>query len=129
MTGQPANPGAIVANAPRAESATQQMTADQRDGLWDSFTVQFDRTIDLSPPAASQSDGEGPGSRIGPYKLVALIGEGGMGAVYMAEQEKPVRRRVALKIIKPGMDSAQVISRFEAERQALAMMDHQGIAR
>ena len=72
---------------------------------------------------------EGPGSRIGPYKLLQMIGEGGMGSVYMAEQEKPVRRRVALKIIKPGMDSAQVIARFEAERQALAMMDHQSIAR
>ncbi len=72
---------------------------------------------------------EGPGSRIGPYKLLQRIGEGGMGAVYMAEQEEPVRRRVALKIIKPGMDSAQVIARFEAERQALALMDHQNIAR
>jgi WD40 repeat protein/serine/threonine protein kinase len=66
---------------------------------------------------------------IGPYKLLQQIGEGGMGVVYMAEQERPVRRRVALKIIKPGMDSAQVIARFEAERQALAMMDHPNIAR
>jgi serine/threonine protein kinase len=72
---------------------------------------------------------EGPGSRVGPYKLLQKIGEGGMGVVYMAEQEHPVRRKVALKIIKPGMDSAQVIARFEAERQALAMMDHQNIAR
>jgi serine/threonine protein kinase/tetratricopeptide (TPR) repeat protein len=71
---------------------------------------------------------EGPGSRIGPYKLLQQIGEGGMGAVYMAEQEHPVRRRVALKIIKPGMDSKQVIARFEAERQALALMDHLNIA-
>ena len=65
----------------------------------------------------------------GRYKLLQQIGEGGMGVVYMAEQEQPVRRRVALKIIKPGMDSAQVIARFEAERQALAMMDHPNIAR
>ena len=72
---------------------------------------------------------EGPGTRIGPYRLLQQIGEGGMGVVYMAEQEAPVRRRVALKIIKPGMDSEQVIARFEAERQALAMMDHQNIAR
>ena len=72
---------------------------------------------------------EGPGSRIGPYKLLQEIGEGGMGVVYMAEQEKPVRRRVALKIIKPGMDTSQVIARFEAERQALALMDHQHIAK
>src|SRR5207237_8851288 len=57
------------------------------------------------------------------------VGEGGMGVVYMAEQQQPVRRRVALKIIKPGMDSAQVIARFEAERQALALMDHQNIAK
>jgi WD40 repeat protein/serine/threonine protein kinase len=72
---------------------------------------------------------ERPGSTIGPYKLLQEIGEGGMGVVFMAEQEKPVRRRVAVKIIKPGMDSKQVIARFEAERQALAMMNHQNIAR
>ena len=71
---------------------------------------------------------EGPGIRIGPYKLLQQIGEGGMGVVYMAEQEQPVRRKVALKIIKPGMDSDQVVARFEAERQALAMMDHPNIA-
>ncbi len=73
--------------------------------------------------------GEQTGDRVGPYKLLQQIGEGGMGIVYMAEQTEPVRRRVALKIIKPGMDSRQVIARFEAERQALAMMDHQNIAR
>ncbi len=72
---------------------------------------------------------EGPGTWIGLFKLISQIGEGGMGVVYMAEQERPVRRKVALKIIKPGMDSAQVIARFEAERQALAMMDHPNIAR
>ena len=69
------------------------------------------------------------GTRIGPYKLLQKIGEGGCGAVYMAEQEKPVRRKVALKIIKLGMDTKSVISRFEAERQALALMDHPNIAR
>jgi serine/threonine protein kinase len=69
------------------------------------------------------------GKLIGPYKLLEQIGEGGMGLVYMAEQQRPVRRLVALKIIKPGMDSKQVIARFEAERQALAMMDHSSIAR
>ncbi len=72
---------------------------------------------------------EGPGSLIGPYKLLQKIGEGGMGIVYMAEQEQPVHRKVALKIIKPGMDSEQVIARFEAERQALALMDHPNIAK
>jgi WD40 repeat protein/serine/threonine protein kinase len=83
-------------------------------------------------PGATAADvvlTEGPGTRIGPFKLLQQIGEGGMGIVYMAEQQEPVRRKVALKIIKPGMDSAQVIARFEAERQALALMDHQNIAR
>jgi eukaryotic-like serine/threonine-protein kinase len=82
-------------------------------------------------PAADAGErfSEGPGSVIGPYTLLEAIGEGGMGTVYMAEQEWPVRRRVALKIIKPGMDSAQVIARFEAERQALALMDHPHIAK
>ena len=72
---------------------------------------------------------EEPGTRIGRYKLLQLIGEGGFGSVFMAEQEQPVRRQVALKIIKLGMDTKQVIARFEAERQALAMMDHPSIAR
>ncbi len=72
---------------------------------------------------------EGPGTVIGPYKLLEQIGEGGMGVVYMAEQTQPVRRKVALKIIKPGMDTRQVIARFEAERQALAIMDHPNIAK
>lgn len=72
---------------------------------------------------------EGPGTVIGPYKLLEKIGEGGMAVVYMAEQERPLRRRVALKIIKLGMDTRQVVGRFEAERQALAMMDHPNIAR
>jgi len=71
---------------------------------------------------------EGPGTKIGRYELLSLIGEGGMGLVYLAEQKEPVKRRVALKIIKPGMDSRQVIARFEAERQALALLDHPNIA-
>ena len=72
---------------------------------------------------------EKPGDKIGRYKLLQLIGEGGCGMVYMAEQEEPVRRRVALKVIKLGMDTKSVIARFEAERQALAMMDHPNIAK
>jgi serine/threonine protein kinase/tetratricopeptide (TPR) repeat protein len=72
---------------------------------------------------------EEAGTVIGPYKLLEAVGEGGMGTVYMAEQTEPVRRRVALKLIKPGMDSKQVVARFEAERQALAMMDHPNIAK
>ncbi len=72
---------------------------------------------------------EKPGDSIGRYKLLQQIGEGGCGVVYMAEQEEPVRRRVALKVIKLGMDTKQVIARFEAERQALAIMDHPNIAK
>jgi serine/threonine protein kinase/WD40 repeat protein len=72
---------------------------------------------------------EAPGTQIGPYQLLQQIGEGGMGLVFMAEQTQPLRRRVALKIIKPGLDTRQVIARFEAERQALAMMDHPNIAK
>jgi WD40 repeat protein/serine/threonine protein kinase len=72
---------------------------------------------------------ERPGTTIGPYKLLQQIGEGGMGVVFMAEQMHPVRRTVALKIIKPGMDTRQVVARFEAERQALALMDHPNIAK
>src|SRR3989304_2075540 len=72
---------------------------------------------------------ESPGTQIGPYKLIEKIGEGGMGVVYMAAQKEPVRRKVALKIIKPGMDTRDVIGRFAAEQQALALMDHPHIAR
>jgi WD40 repeat protein/serine/threonine protein kinase len=79
---------------------------------------------------AARADGrEAPGTRIGPYKLLQQIGEGGMGAVWMAEQQEPVRRRVALKVIKVGVDTAQVVARFDVERQALALMDHPNIAR
>ncbi len=70
-----------------------------------------------------------PGNEIGPYKLLQKIGEGGMGSVFMAEQTSPIRRRVALKVIKPGMDSRQVIARFDSERQALSLMDHPNIAK
>src|SRR6266851_3407182 len=83
------------------------------------------------PARAAQAipAGEKPGDHIGHYKLLQQIGEGGCGVVYMAEQEEPVRRRVALKIIKPGMDTKSVIARFEAERQALALMNHPNIAK
>src|SRR5260370_13269408 len=73
--------------------------------------------------------GEKPGDRIGRYKLLQQIGEGGCGVVYMAEQEEPIRRRVALKILKLGMDTKSVMARFEAERQALGLMDHPNIAK
>src|SRR5579863_2846715 len=86
----------------------------------------------LEPTVLGEIGPVGPeqvGSTIGPYKLLQQIGQGGFGVVYMAEQEKPVRRVVALKIIKPGMDTGQVIARFESERQALALMDHPNIAK
>ena len=84
-----------------------------------------------SAPAATvdQPMFERPGTAIGPYKLIQQIGEGGMGTVYMAQQTEPVKRTVAVKIIKAGMDTRQVIARFEAERQALALMDHPNIAK
>src|SRR5438034_140441 len=81
------------------------------------------------PKATVVAITEKPGDRIGRYKLLQQIGEGGCGVVYMAEQTEPVRRRVALKVIKLGMDTKQVIARFEAERQALALMDHPNIAK
>src|SRR5437763_4274287 len=81
-----------------------------------------DRTGAYEPPS------ERAGAVIGPYKLLEQIGEGGFGVVFMAEQTQPVRRKVALKVLKPGMDTREVIARFEAERQALALMDHPNIA-
>jgi serine/threonine-protein kinase len=82
--------------------------------------------LTVAPPAPL---GLATGSRIGPYRILQLLGEGGMGAVYLVEQKEPIERRVALKVIKLGMDSKEVIARFESERQALAMMDHPNIAR
>src|SRR5262249_8160201 len=97
----------------------------ERPAATGAYTPGPEDAAPFSPRAAA----EGPGVRIGPDKLLQKIGEGGMGAVWMAEQERPVRRMVALKVIKPGMDSAQVVARFEAERQALALMDHPNIAK
>lgn len=85
-----------------------------------------DETADFARPGEA---GPAVGGRVGPYALRELVGEGGMGLVFVAEQTEPVRRTVALKVIKPGMDSRQVIARFEAERQALALMDHPNIAK
>lgn len=80
-------------------------------------------------PTASYGDAAmGPGAQIGPFKLLGILGEGGYGIVYLAQQERPIKRRVALKVVKPGMDSRQVIARFEAERQALALLDHPNLA-
>ena len=88
-----------------------------------------DEAREESIPTASYGDaGIGPGGMIGHYKLLRILGEGGYGIVYLAEQQRPVKRRVALKVIKPGMDSKQVVARFEAERQALALLNHPNIA-
>src|SRR5258708_8746875 len=99
---------------------------DEPGSFLESRPAALAATLDLpgEPPI-----GEKPGTQIGPYKLLQQIGEGGMGTVYMAEQTQPVQRKVALKVIKAGMDSHQVIARFDAERQALARMDHCHIAR
>ena len=102
------------------------------------FLENGPQIMPMSPPGAEVQQplrdrpnlpSEKPGDRIGRYKLLQQVGEGGCGIVYMAEQEEPVRRRVAVKVIKVGMDTKQVIARFEAERQALALMDHPNIAK
>ncbi|MHC4891589.1 MAG: serine/threonine protein kinase, partial [Planctomycetota bacterium] len=96
---------------------------DLQDGFLESPVLNSKVTLDDSPLT------EVPGTTIGNYKLLEQIGEGGMAVVYMAEQKVPIRRKVALKIIKLGMDTKEVIARFEVERQALAVMDHPNIAK
>ena len=104
---------------------------DQGDPLAPGDLIEAPKfsTMSLDDGGPAVPAEEGPSSVVGPYKLLHAIGEGGMGVVYMAEQAHPIRRKVALKIIKPGRDSRQVIARFEAERQALAMMEHPNIAK
>jgi serine/threonine protein kinase/Tfp pilus assembly protein PilF len=103
----------------------------QVEELWQAHREagQFLGGTDPPDATAVQPLAEQPGTVIGPYKLLQQLGEGGMGTVYLAEQDQPVKRRVALKIIKAGMDSRRVIARFEQERQALALMDHPNIAK
>ncbi len=125
--GQPALRAAVEALLQAHEergSFLDQPVAGEMGATSDLPAGRVVREEDLVP-----SSPEGPGTRIGPYKLLQQLGEGGMGTVFLAEQEEPVRRRVALKIIKAGMDSAHVIARFEQERQALALMDHPNIAK
>ena len=102
----------------------------EADGIMRTESVAID-DFPLSEPAATgpAASLEAAGATIGPYKLLQQIGQGGMGVVYMAEQSHPVRRQVALKLIKPGMDSRHALARFDAERQALAQMDHPNIAK
>lgn len=105
----------------RTNPSSDDQPTDKTVELHDVEAQHDDATQELAVYAIDQ--------QIGPYRILEKLGEGGMGTVYLAEQRAPVRRRVALKIIKPGMDTGQVIARFEAERQALAMMDHPNIAR
>jgi hypothetical protein len=101
----------------------------QQDEFMKEPAVEAAAPQPTSPIDSMLPPGEAPTQMIGRYKLLEKIGEGGFGEVWMAEQREPVKRRVALKIIKLGMDSRQVVARFEAERQALAMMDHPNIAK
>jgi serine/threonine protein kinase len=121
-------------NDPELRRQVEGMLADEAgaeeffraiDSLGDSV-----RELAVETPAESvRQIAEGPGTVIGRYTLIERLGEGGFGVVYLAEQKEPVARQVALKIIKPGLDTREVVTRFEAERQALALMDHPNIAR
>jgi len=129
---RPAERAAYLDEACAGDAALRQQVEDllRADAAAEGFLeappagLGVGRTVRLSVPPT-----EKPGDKIGHYKLLQQIGEGGCGVVYMAEQEEPVRRRVALKVIKLGMDTKQVIARFDAERQALALMDHPNIAK
>jgi serine/threonine protein kinase/tetratricopeptide (TPR) repeat protein len=114
----------------RVESLLQSLAKAGEAGFLDRPTGGMPTgDQESSPHHAPTTPEEAPGANIGPYRVIARIGEGGFGTVYLAEQQAPIRRQVALKIIKLGMDTRQVMARFEAERQALALMDHPGIAR
>src|SRR5215471_18979647 len=89
----------------------------------------LDETASMPPGSRPRNVEAESHRRVGPYRLLRIIGEGGMGEVWVADQLEPVKRRVALKVIKAGMDTKQVVARFEAERQALAVMDHPSIAK
>ena len=132
----PGGPPSSTASAATDAELRQRVDAllkahDNPGSFLDRPAVAPAPTLDevLPPGRADVPAAEATGTVIGPYKLLQQIGEGGMGTVFMAEQTQPVQRKVALKVIKAGMDSRQVIARFEAERQALAMMDHVNIAR
>jgi serine/threonine protein kinase len=125
---------------PAVAAALQQVEAQLDQSLMDTANIQkgdsrpatpgpTDEKKDHPPSTVPFDGGVTVGSRIGPYEMLELLGEGGMGSVWLAEQKEPVRRTVALKLIRAGMDSGPVLARFEAERQALALMDHPNIAK
>jgi eukaryotic-like serine/threonine-protein kinase len=122
---------AYLDQACRADVAQRQrivellQAIDEQDSFLETPAVARDFSVANDQAISLEKTGE----QIGPYKLLQQIGEGGMGKVWMADQREPVRRRIALKLIKPGMDTRQVLARFEAERQALSMMDHPNIAK
>ncbi len=117
---------ACAGQADLRRKVEQLLSAHLRGGSFlDEAAAAWNAQLPPSLPTAI----DGPGTTIGPYKLLEQIGEGGMGLVFMAEQVQPIRRRVALKILKPGMDTRHVIARFEAERQVLALLDHSNIAK
>ncbi len=117
----------FLAEACRDDAALKEQIVSLLEADADEGESDFLKHTQVLPPVTLLT--EKPGDKIGHYKLLQKIGEGGCGVVYMAEQEEPVRRRVAFKVIKLGMDTKQVVARFEAERQALAMMDHANIAK
>src|SRR5262245_61134533 len=134
----PAERAAFLDEACAADAALRRQVDallrvhDEPDSLLDRPRIDLGLPADAAAipgPTLDQPGTETPGTVIGRYKLREPIGEGGMGTVFLAEQIHPVQRKVALKVVRPGMDSRQVIARFEAERQALAMMDHPNIAR
>jgi len=118
----------IMAQENHCPQCGAEMPFDAPEGLCPKCLMKAVRQDNTGVTLDESAVIEGPGTKIGRYKLLELIGEGGMGLVYLAEQKEPVKRRVAFKIIKPGMDSRQVIARFEAERQVLALLDHPNIA-
>jgi serine/threonine protein kinase len=101
---------------------------DRLDRLVSHVLGQAEEDDSAAPTASLETILEKHGAQIGRYKLLSVLGEGGMGVVHLAEQQQPIIRRVALKVIKPGMDSKRVVARFEAERQALALLEHPNIA-
>jgi WD40 repeat protein/serine/threonine protein kinase len=124
---------AIEKGSPEERVAYLNQACGSNSGLRkevEALLAAHEQLGDIPLPATTEEPAvtECPGAVIGPYKLLEQIGEGGFGVVFMAEQQQPLRRKVALKVLKPGMDTRQVVARFEAERQALALMDHPNIA-